>query len=154
MGYRTTVSSAPPPPSVVALLRIAWEEAIHEIHDGVSDAGFEDIRPAHLLVLRDLLTAGLRPTELAARLSLSKQAANDVLREYEAHGYITLVPDPDDGRAKRIQGTERGMALVRTASALSGVIARRWADRVGDERFEQFAQVLQELEGGRAPSLS
>jgi len=86
-----------------------------------------------------------RPSELAARVGLSKQAANDVLREFEAGGYITLVPDPDDGRAKRIQATERGAALEMTASRLSSDVARRWAEQVGEERFAQFEQVLREI---------
>ncbi|WP_354700831.1 hypothetical protein DSM112329_01123 [Paraconexibacter sp. AEG42_29] len=139
------MSSPPPPPSVIALLRMAWEDAILEVHDGLVDAGFEDIRPAHRIVLRDVLTAGLRPTDLAARLGVSKQAANDVLREFEAGGYITLVPDPEDGRAKRIQATERGTALVQTASRVSVEIADRWAASVGERRFAQFEEVLREV---------
>lgn len=129
---------------------MVWEEAILEVHDGLADAGFASIRPADRLVLRDVLTAGLRPTELAARLGVSKQAANDVLREFEAGGYITLVPDPDDGRAKRIQATARGTALVQTAARVSGDIAGRWAACVGEQRFAQFEDVLRELADGTA----
>jgi DNA-binding MarR family transcriptional regulator len=150
MEYRTIMSSPPPPPSVVALLRMAWEEAIPEVHEGLVDAGFDDVRPAYRIVLRDVLTAGLRPTELAGRLGMSKQAANDVLRELEAGGYITLVPDPDDGRAKRIVATERGTALVQTAARISGDIAGRWAARVGEQRFAAFEQVLRDLAGDAA----
>lgn len=150
MQYRTIMSRAPSPPSVVALLRIVWEDAILEVHDGLIDAGFDGIRPAHRNLLRHVLTAELRPSELAARLGMSKQAANDVLREFEAGGYITLVPDLEDGRAKRIQATERGTALAQTASGISGEIVRRWADRVGHRRFAQFEDVLRELADGDA----
>lgn len=144
------MSSPPPtpPPSVVALLRIVWEDAIVEVYDGLLAAGFDDIRPAQRMLIRDVLTAGLRPTDLAARLGMSKQATNDVLRDFEACGYITLVPDPDDGRAKRIQATERGTALVQTASQISSDIADRWAERVGRRRFAQFQGVLEDLARG------
>ncbi|WP_051472058.1 MarR family winged helix-turn-helix transcriptional regulator [Patulibacter minatonensis] len=134
-----------PPPSAVALLRMTWEDAIGEIHHALNDAGFQDIRAAHRTVLRDILTSGLRPTELAGRLGISKQAANDVLREFEAGGYITLTRDPDDGRAKRIVATERGAALVRTAARTSAGITERWIDRVGPERFAEFESVLREI---------
>lgn len=140
-----------PAPSVVALLRMVWEDAILEVHEGLVDAGFDDIRPGHRIVLPDVLTAGLRPTELASRLGVSKQAANDVLREFEAGGYITLVPDPDDGRAKRIVATERGTALVRTALDVSGRITGRWAERIGEERFAAFKDVLREMTAGDGP---
>lgn len=139
------MSSLPPPPSVVALLRMAWESAIVEVHDGLVEAGFADVRPTHRIVLRDVLIGGLRPTELAARLGVSKQAANDVLREFEAGGYITLVPDPDDGRAKRIHATERGTALVHSASQISAAITARWAAQVGHQRLAHVEEVLREI---------
>ncbi len=59
-------------------------------------------------ILRDMLVSNLRPSELGARLGLSKQAVNDLVRELESKEYIALEPDPDDGRAKRIVATERG----------------------------------------------
>lgn len=139
-------SAPPPPPSVVALLRVVWEHAVAEVHDGLIDSGFDDIRPGHRIILRDLLTAGLRPTDLATRLGVSKQAANDILREFEAGGYITLVPDPADRRAKRIHATERGAALVAAASRTSADIADRWSAKVGTRRFAQFQAVLAELD--------
>ncbi len=148
MRYRTIMSTSAPPPSLVALLRTTWEDATEEIHRALVAAGFTDIRKAHRTVLRDLLTAGLRPTELAGRMGVSKQAANDVLREFEAGGYITLARDPDDGRAKRIVATERGAALVRTASQTSAAIIGRWTDRVGPERFAEFETVLREIATG------
>lgn len=124
---------------------MAWEDAIVEIHQRLIDAGFDDVRPALRLVIRDVLTAEMRPTDLAGRLGVSKQAANDVLREFEAGGYVTLVPDPDDGRAKRIVATARGTALVQTASQISADIAERWTTRIGTQRFAEFEEVLREV---------
>jgi len=148
MEDRTILSSNSPTtlaPQIGALLRTAWEDLIAELLEGLEEAGFDDVRVAHRTLLRDVLTGRYRPSELAARVGLSKQAANDVLREFEAGGYITLVPDPDDGRAKRIQATERGAALEMTASRLSSDVARRWAEQVGEERFAEFEQVLREI---------
>lgn len=155
MAHRTTMSStspAPLAPQIGALLRMAWEDLIAELFEGLREAGFDDVRVAHRTLLRDVLTGRYRPSELAARVGLSKQAANDVLREFEAGGYITLVPDPDDGRAKRIQATERGAALEMTASRLSSDVARRWAEQVGEERFASFEQVLREIVNAQGES--
>ncbi|HET9721101.1 MAG TPA: MarR family transcriptional regulator [Solirubrobacteraceae bacterium] len=105
-------------------------------------AGFDDLRPVHRPILRDLLTANLRPSELATRLGLSKQAANDLVREFEAKGYITLTPDPDDGRAKRIVATDRGRQASQTAQDASNAIGRRWTELVGEQRYATFAEVL------------
>ena len=157
MVYRTSMTgrpSVPPPfpPSVGALLRMAWAGLIEEVFAGLAEAGYEDLRPVHQTILRDLLTEGQRPTELAARLGLSKQAVNDMLRELEEKGYITLEPDPDDGRAKRTAVTARGRNLGNTAAKLSRRIGRRWAAQVGRDRYAVFEQVLREIVESSAPA--
>lgn len=112
---------------------------------GLVEAGYDDLRPVHRPIIRDLLLEGQRPTELAARLGLSKQAVNDLLREFEAKGYITLEPDPTDRRAKRIAVTDRGWSLATTASQLSRDVGRHWASQVGEERYAVFEGVLREI---------
>jgi DNA-binding MarR family transcriptional regulator len=89
--------------------------------------------------------SNLRPSELGARLGVSKQAANDLVREFEAKGYITLEPDPDDGRAKRIVATDRGWQASELSRANSNAIGRRWARNVGRERYAVFEEVLREI---------
>ncbi len=124
------------------MLRSAWTELIDEVFEKLLAAGFEDLRPVHRSILRDLLTSNLRPSELATRLGLSKQAVNDLVREFEANGYITLEADPDDGRAKRIVATDRGWQASETAQASSNAVGRRWAELVGEERYTVFEEVL------------
>jgi hypothetical protein len=70
---------------------------------------------------------------------------DDILREFEAKGYITLEPDPEDRRAKRIVLTDRGWAFGKTVEQLSRAISRRWAAEVGDERYAIFEDVLKEM---------
>jgi DNA-binding MarR family transcriptional regulator len=149
MLYHTDMSSATtrriPPLTIGSLLRSAWTDLIDEVFAKLVAAGFDDLRPVHQPILRDVLTSSLRPSELGARLGLSKQAANDLVREFEAKGYITLEPDRDDGRAKRIVATERGWQASDTAQASSTAVGRRWAELVGDERYAVFEEVLREI---------
>lgn len=135
-----------PTPSIGGMLRRAWEQFIGEVWPALHAAGFDDLRVAHRPILRNILREA-RPTEVAASLGLSKQAVNDILREFEAKGYITLVPDPDDGRAKRIKITERGRALASTIVEARQPIIRRWAEQVGEDRYAVFEAVLRELTG-------
>jgi DNA-binding MarR family transcriptional regulator len=124
---------------------MAWEALHAELVDGLVAAGFDDLRPVHRPLLRHLLAEGLRPGELASRLGLSKQAVNDLLREFETNGYLVLEPDPADGRAKRIRLTDRGWNLAKTASNLSRAVGRRWADQIGPARYSEFEAVLREI---------
>ena len=155
MLYRTGMSSAtrtPPPLTVGSMLRSAWTELIDEVFETLVAAGFEDLRPVHRPILRDLLTSNLRPSELATRLGVSKQATNDLVRELEAKGYITLEADPDDGRAKRIVATDRGQQASETAQEGSNAVGRRWAKLVGQERYAVFEEVLHAIvTGHRGP---
>lgn len=139
-------------PEVGALLRMAWEELIDELFTKLAAAGFDDLRPVHRSIIRDILVEGLRPTELATRLGLSKQAVNDILRELEAKGYISLEPDPEDGRAKRIVVSDRGRRFTATAARLSRAVGRRWAAHVGERRFEVFESVLRDIADPPEPS--
>jgi DNA-binding MarR family transcriptional regulator len=134
-----------PPLTVGSMLRSAWTELIDEVFENLRAAGYDDLRPVHQPILRDLLTLNLRPSELGAHLGLSKQAANDLVREFEAKGYITLEPDPDDGRAKRIVATGRGRRAGETARASSEAVGRRWSELVGEERYGVFEEVLRSI---------
>ncbi len=58
------------------------------------------------------LTEGVdRPSDLAVKLDVSKQAAQQVLKELKTKGIIDVEPDPDNGRQKRITLTEYGREL-------------------------------------------
>lgn len=148
MLYRTSMSSSrsTTPLTVGSMLRLAWTEVTDDNRDALAAAGFDDLRyDAHRMIIRDMLVSNLRPSQLGARLGLSKQAANDLVREYEAKGYITLEPDPDDGRAKRIVATERGRQAVEIAMQSSKTVGHRWATQVGEERYAVFEEVLREI---------
>ncbi len=127
------------------MLRMAWEQLIDELWAGLDAAGFDDVRLVHAPILRNLLIDGLRPSELAEKLGLSRQAVNDLLREFETNGYIRLEPDATDGRAKRITLTDRGWKLGETAADLSRTVGRRWSRQVGHERYAVFEEVLGEI---------
>lgn len=134
-----------PPLTVGSMLRSAWTELVDEVFEELVVAGFDDLRPVHRSILHVVLTSNLRPSELGARLGLSKQAANDLVREFEVKGYITLEPDPDDGRAKRIVATQRGWQAFETAQASSNAVGHRWAELVGEERYAVFEEVLRAI---------
>jgi DNA-binding MarR family transcriptional regulator len=131
------------------MLRLAWTELIDENFANLAAAGFDDLRPAHRAILREMLVSNLRPSALGARLGLSKQAANDLVREFEAKGYITLEPDPDDGRAKRIVATDRGSQASEISLQSTAAVGRRWAEQVGEERYAVFEAVLREIVAAR-----
>ena len=98
---------------------------------------------------------GSRLTELAADAGLTKQAVGEAVTELERLGYVTRVPDPQDGRAKIIKLTDRGMDAVIKGRRIFAEIEREWAEQIGAElmaSFREAATRIAALEGAPRPS--
>jgi DNA-binding MarR family transcriptional regulator len=107
--------------------------------------GFDDLDAPHLNVLLYPGPQGARPSELAARRGISKQAANYLLGELERLGYVERRPDPHDRRSKRIALTRRGERAGHTIRDAVGEIEREWESQLGAKRFAQLRGLLLEL---------
>jgi len=136
------------PPLIGALLRMPLEVVRHRMLERLHEHGFDDLEPAHLIVLQYPGPQGTKPSELAARLRISKQALNYQLGQLEQLGYLERRPDADDLRSKRIVLTERGEATVPVIRAAVAEIERDWAGVLGEDRFEQLREFLIELNIG------
>lgn len=72
--------------------------------DGLSHAQFS--------VLSRLERLGeTTPAELARSFQVTKGAITNTLQRLEAQGFVTVEPDPADGRRKRIAITPQGLAV-------------------------------------------
>ena len=107
--------------------------------------GFDDLDPHHLNVLQYPGPDGVRPSELAAQLRISKQALNYKLGELERLGYLERRPDADDLRSRRIFLTARGNELVPVIRDAVRETEREWAAALGADRLEQLRALLLEL---------
>jgi DNA-binding MarR family transcriptional regulator len=134
-----------PPVQIGALLRFPLHEVRRRIYDGVVAAGFDDVRPSHVTLFRWPGPDGRRPTEVAADAQLSKQRVNDLLRDLEHLGYLSLEADPADTRARIIRLTRRGRALHRRAIQIHAGIEAEWEKRVGKRRYADLRATLAEL---------
>jgi DNA-binding MarR family transcriptional regulator len=145
----TLESSAEPlgPPLIGALLRMPWELVLRRMLERLHEEGFGDLDAPHLNVLLYPGPQGARPSELAARRGMSKQAVNYLLGELERFGYIERRLDPHDRRSKRIALTTRGAQAGHTIRAAVGEIEREWEAQLGTERFAQLRGLLVELNG-------
>jgi DNA-binding MarR family transcriptional regulator len=109
--------------------------------------GFADFDAAYLPVFQYPGPQGERPSDLAARLGISKQALNHLLGQLEKRGYLERQPDPDDLRSKRVALTARGNSAIRVIRAAVTEIEASWAEQLGSQRFEELRALL--LEVGR-----
>jgi len=133
------------PPLIGALLRIPWETVQRHMLERLHEHGFDDLDPAHLAVFQYPGPQGTRPTELATRLRISRQALNYLLGQIERLGYLERQPDPDDLRSKRIALTPRGVSAINVIREAVDEIQAAWAEQLGPKRFAQLRNLLLDL---------
>lgn len=111
------------------------------------ERGFDDLVPAHLVVLRYPGPQGRRPGEIAAGSGHTKQATNYLLGQLERLGYLERGDDPDDGRSRRVYLTPRGVEAAMVLRETVAEVEREWAGQLGAEDFEQLRSLLSRLVG-------
>jgi DNA-binding MarR family transcriptional regulator len=134
------------PPLIGALLRIPWETVRRRMLEGLRERGFTDINAAHLTVLQYPGPSGLRPSELAERTRMSKQALNYLLGQMERLGYITRHACPQSPGSKRVELTPRGEEVAFAMRAIVSEVEQEWRRDLGPERFAQLRQLLLDLQ--------
>jgi DNA-binding MarR family transcriptional regulator len=133
------------PPLIGALLRMPWEAVQRHMLERLHERGFDDFDAAYLNVFQYPGPQGARPSDLAARLRISKQALNYLLGELERLDYLERQPDPDDLRSKRVALSPRGTAAISVIREAVGEIETTWAQQLGPKRFAQLRKLLLEL---------
>ena len=133
------------PPLLGALLRRPAEVVHQRILREAAAAGFTDLVPAHLAVLRYPGPNGRRPTELAVEAGMTKQAMNYLLGQLERLGYVERQEDPDDLRSKRIHLTRRGKALATVIRQTVTGIEQELEAELGSKPYAQLRKLLVEL---------
>lgn len=137
--------AAPGPPLIGALLRGPWETVHERMLAGLHERGYTDLVAAHLNVMQYPGPEGLRPSELAARTRMTRQAMNYLLGEMERLGYLKRVPDESDQRTKRIRVTPRGRAAGAAMREIVREVEAEWRQQLGPRRFAQLRKLLAEL---------
>jgi DNA-binding MarR family transcriptional regulator len=115
------------------------------VSEGLAARGFADFRPAHGSVGQHIADEGSRVTELADLAQVSKPTIVYLVDDLERLGYVHRVPDPEDGRAKLVRLTERGIQAQRAGREIVAEIERDWANLLGVGEFEELKALLRRL---------
>ena len=132
-------------PNLGILLRVPYQEVVRRVTAGMSEAGFDDLRPAHSIVFQHIDAGGSRLTTLADRAQMTKQSMGYLVDYLEQHGYLERRRDPSDRRAALISLTERGWAVVRASLAVIATLEEEWTRELGDEETQRLRDTLGKL---------
>ena len=131
--------------SIGLLLRNGVSAVDAEVKAALAEQGFDEIEPGHHTLLRYLGEDGARPSELAARAGITRQAVTKTLNDLERVGLVEREPDAADGRAVVVRYTPRGLAALQVARTRGKQLERRFAAQVGAQRWQTVREVLEAL---------
>lgn len=134
------------------LLRLPYERLSERVYGALAARGFSEVRAAHSAVFRYIEPSGSRVSELAERAKLAKQSMSYLVEALARDGYVTVIPDPADGRAKLVCLTARGREVSEALVALSREVEDDFATRLTPGKMATLRSLLNELADALEPS--
>jgi DNA-binding MarR family transcriptional regulator len=127
------------------LLRSLYDALQERVYGALAARGFPDIRAAHSVVFRHIARTGSRVSELAEMAGMTKQSMAYLVETLTEGGYVTVKPDPTDGRAKIVCLTARGRKVAFALIRLSRSVEADFAALVGSDRMAMLRELLGDL---------
>ena len=132
------------PPTAAALLRMNYQGIRERQFAAVIAKGFEDLNQPLLSVFHYPPPNRMRPSELAERANMTKQAMNYLLGQLEARGYLERRTEKG-GNRRMVFLTSRGWQVRDTIMAVAADVEAEWALVLGKKRFDEFMNTLRQL---------
>jgi DNA-binding MarR family transcriptional regulator len=139
------------------LFAMAYRLLVDGLHERLAARGWTDVRPAYGFVLLALRDGPAALRDLPAALGTSKQAASKLVDAMVAAGYVERTAEPGDARAKRVELSARGRALLAAVEEIYRELERGWADVLGERRVaglrSDLVDALRSAHGGALPAV-
>ena len=149
----TSVNQDPPetedPVHFARLMDDAWRafrELLGElVRPSVAAAAELPLRPSQVRLLSLTPAAGMRVTDLAARVGMTKQALGEFVATLQEAGLVEVTVDQRDRRVRLVRPTAAGRRLQGQVESAIAEMERRWEEEAGPERWATFREVLAQI---------
>jgi DNA-binding MarR family transcriptional regulator len=135
----------PARPLIGLLLRLLYQHYAQDIDAALSQAGFDDIRPAHANVFPFVGPEGISVSELAELARVRKQTMAEAVDQLERMGYVERRPNPRDRRSRLVFLTDRGASVKPVTHATAARVEEHWATLTSPEELEALRASLLRL---------
>ena len=129
--------------------RLVNERAIAQVNDQPQAIL---LRPSHTNLFPHLDFEGVRITELARRLDITKQAVSQTIAELEMMDVVETIPDPTDRRARLARFTDKGRQAIGQGLNVLKSIETDLEKKIGTPHFDALRSALLALEAVLEPS--
>jgi DNA-binding MarR family transcriptional regulator len=146
-----------PPLPLARLLAMAYRLLVDELHERLAERGWAGVRPAFGFVLLALRDGPASLGDLPGVLGTTKQAVSKLVDAMVAAGYAERVVDPRDARARRVQLSVRGQALLADVEHIWAELEEGWSQVLGGTRLDRvradLETVVRAAHGGALPAV-
>ncbi|MBY4638285.1 MarR family transcriptional regulator [Sphingopyxis sp. XHP0097] len=105
--------------------------------------GWPDISRPQSMVMTNIVTGVVRPSDIARNLGLSRQAVHNTINQMVDLGIVQLAPDPTDRRHMIVSLTETGARMRQDAQRAMDGLGDQLAERLGHDRFDALLAALE-----------
>ncbi|NOZ53835.1 MAG: winged helix DNA-binding protein [Gammaproteobacteria bacterium] len=120
----------------------AFENELAQILDS---KGFTDVTTGNFNVLRHVNPEGIHLSKLAKDAQISKQAMGKMVGDLELKGYVKLIPDEADARAKYVRFTVKGQKLIDLAIVVIFEMETNYQAILGQKDYNKLRQSVSQI---------
>lgn len=127
---------------IIALFqRFCWlDEGLQaQLHD----RGWPDVNRPQSMVMTNIVSGIVRPSDIARNLGVSRQAIHSTINQMVKLGIVQLDVDPDDRRHMIVSLTETGAQMRQDAQRAMDRLTAQIAARIGQDRFDALFDALE-----------
>ena len=141
---------------IIALFqRFCWLD--EGLQARLHDHGWPDVNRPQSMVMTNIVSGVVRPSDIARNLGVSRQAIHSTINQMVKLGMVRLDVDPDDRRHMIVSLTDLGARMRKDAQRSLDALTAQIADRLGQDRFDALLAALEADWGdniARAPAPS
>ncbi|KRE99132.1 hypothetical protein ASG88_15505 [Nocardioides sp. Soil777] len=132
------------PDHALALLGYVMDGMRRDVHarSAAGAGAATGLRSSQLRLLSLTPVDGMRVTDLAERVGMTKQALGEFANALEDRGLMESVRDDQDRRIRILRPTEQGRRAVADGEALIAEVEADWRRRLGAQRWERLRALL------------
>lgn len=130
-------------PPIARLLLNAFNWFDMSLLASMKNQGLVEISHSQSMVMAHLTDSGIRISELAKCLRISRQAAQKRVVELEKLGFVYTDTDPTNLSAKIVTLTPKGRDNIKAALKIFATLEKELSKRIGVDDFECMKKVIE-----------
>ncbi|WP_447930217.1 MarR family winged helix-turn-helix transcriptional regulator [Sphingopyxis fribergensis] len=127
---------------IIALFqRFCWLD--EGLQARLHDHGWPDVNRPQSMVMTNIVSGIVRPSDIARNLGVSRQAIHSTINQMVGLGIVQMDVDPTDRRHMVVSLTDLGARMRKDAQRSMDALTAQIAARLGQDKFDALLAALE-----------